>query len=186
MGQRVPDARRFLQVIWRHGVLVGIAAGAGLLAGAVFAALSPVMVTSTALIVLPQSSPSMATAVVIAGSDPVLASALPRVSAAASLEGLRRDVQVGSLTRYIVSVSAGARTAGQAEATADAVAASYIGYISSASSPAGRIPARMLQAATTATGTVPPMQVLAGALLGVVSGALTGVTAALWSGRPTD
>jgi capsular polysaccharide biosynthesis protein len=184
MSQQAPDLRRFLQVIWRHGVLVGIAAAVGLLAGAVFAAFSPVMVTSTALIVLPQSSPSMATAVVIARSDQVLARALPRVSPATSLEGLRGDVQVKSLTRYVVSVSASGRTAAQAEATANAVAASYIGYISSAGSPVGRVPTRMLESATSATGTAPPIQVLAGAVLGVVSGALTGVIAAFSSRRP--
>jgi hypothetical protein len=184
MRQQARDPRKSIQVIRRHGVLVGIAAAAGLLAGAVFAAFSPVMVTSTAVILLPPlPSPAVATAVVIAGSDPVLAGALPRVSPATSLEILRGEVQVRSVTRYVLSVSASARTAAQAEATANAVAASYIGYTSSAGSPAGPVPAHLLDPATTATGTRPLVQVLLGALLGLVSGALTGVTATLASRR---
>jgi hypothetical protein len=185
MRQQARDPRGSVQVIRRHGVLAGIAAAAGLLAGAVFAAFSPVMVTSTASVLLPPlPGPVLAATVVIARSDPVLAGALPRVSPAASLETLRGEVQVKSVTRYVLSVSASARTAAQAEATANAVADSYIGYTSSAGSPAGRVQARLLAPAISATGTRPLVQVLLGALLGLVSGALTGVTAALVSRGP--
>jgi uncharacterized protein involved in exopolysaccharide biosynthesis len=52
------DPRRFLQVIRRYGILVGITAAAGRLAGTVTAAVSPVTVTSTALVVLPQAAQS--------------------------------------------------------------------------------------------------------------------------------
>jgi len=185
MRQQARDPRGFFQVIRRHGVLVGIAAAAGLLAGAVFAAFSPVMITSTASVLLPPlPGPVLAATVVIARSDPVLAGALPRVSPAVSLETLRGEVQVKSVTRYVLSVSASARTAGQAEAAANAVAGSYIGYASSAGSPAGRVQAQLLAPAMSATGTRPLVQVLLGALLGLVSGVLTGVTAALVSRRP--
>jgi len=185
MRQQARDPRGFFQVIRRHGVLVGIAAAAGLLAGAVFAAFSPVMITSTASVLLPPlPGPVLAATVVIARSDPVLAGALPRVSPAVSLETLRGEVQVKSVTRYVLSVSASARTAGQAEAAANAVAGSYIGYASSAGSPAGRVQAQLLAPAMSATGTRPLVQVLLGALLGLVSGVLTGVTTALVSRRP--
>ena len=53
MRQQARDPREFFQVIRRHGVLAGFAASAGLLAGAIFAAFSPVMVTSTASVLLP-------------------------------------------------------------------------------------------------------------------------------------
>jgi hypothetical protein len=185
MRQQARDPRGFFQVIRQHGILGGIAAAAGLLAGAVFAAFSPVMVTGTASVLLPPlPGPVLAAAVVIARSDPVLAGALPRVSPAVSLETLRGEVQVKSVTRYVLSVSASAGTAAQAEATANAVADSYIGYTSSAGSPAGRVQAQLLAPAMSATGTRPLVQVLLGALLGLVSGALTGVTAALVSRRP--
>jgi uncharacterized protein involved in exopolysaccharide biosynthesis len=182
MRQLAPDLPRSTSILWRHGALVGIAIAVGLLAGAVFAAFSPVTVTSTALVMLPQSD--AASAAVVARSDPVLAGALLRGSPAASLEALRGEVQVKTLTRDVLAVSASARTAAQAEATANAVADSYIGYVSAPGSPAVRVQEQLLEPATTATGLVPPVRVLVGALLGLVSGALTGVVAALASRRP--
>lgn len=182
MRQLAPDLRRSISIIWRHGALIGIAIAVGLLAGAVFAAFSPVMVTSTAFVMLPQSD--VATAVVVARSDPVLAGALLRGSPATSLEALRGEVQVKSLPGDVLSVSATARTAARAEATANAVADSYIGYIRSPGSSAVRVQEQLLEPATTATGLVPPVQVLVGAMLGLLSGALTGVVAALASRRP--
>jgi hypothetical protein len=182
MSQLAPDLRRSISIIRRHGALVGIAIAVGLLAGAVFAAFSPVRITSTALVMLPQSD--VATAVVVARSDPVLAGAMLRGSPAASLAALRGEVQVTSPTRDVLAVSASARTAAQAEATANAVADSFIGYISSPGSSAVRVQEELLEPATTATGLTPPVQVLVGALLGLASGGLTGVVAAFASRRP--
>jgi len=182
MRQLAPDPRRSVSIIRRHGALVGIAIAVGLLAGAMFAAFSPVRVTSTAFVLLPQSD--VATAAVVARSDPVLVGALLRGSPAASLEALRGEVQVKSLPRDVLSVRASARTAAQAEATANAVADSYIGYIRSPGSSALRVQEQLLEPATTATGLAPPVQVLVGAVLGLVCGALTGVVAALASRRP--
>ncbi len=182
MHQLAQDPRRSISSIRRHGALLGIAVSAGLLAGALFAALSPVKVSSTAFVLLPQSD--VATAAVVARSAPVLAGALLRGSPARSVEALRGEVQVKALTGDVLSVSATARTAAQAEATANAVADSYIGYIRSPGSPALRVQEQLLEPATTATGLVPPAQVLIGALLGLASGALTGVAAALASRRP--
>jgi hypothetical protein len=182
MSQLAPDLGRSTGIIRRYGALVGIAIAVGLLAGAVFAAFSPVRVTSTALVMLPQSD--VATAVVVARSDPVLAGASLRGSPAASLVALRGEVQVKSLTRDVLSVSATARTAARAEATANAVADSYIGYIRSGGSSAVRVQQQLLEPATTATGLTLPAQVLVGALLGLASGALAGVVAALASRRP--
>jgi uncharacterized protein involved in exopolysaccharide biosynthesis len=183
MRRPAPNVRRPLGVIRRHAILVGIAVVAGLLAGAAAAALSPRTVTSTALVVLAPSSAGTASAAVLAGSDQVLAGALPSLSPAIALEALRGEVRVKSLTRDVLKVSASAGTVAQAEATANAVAASYIGYVSSESSPVGRVPARMLEPATRATGTAPRLPLPVGAVLGVVSGLLTGVFATLASSR---
>jgi hypothetical protein len=142
---------------------------------------SSVLRSLWAFVMLPQSD--LATAVVVARSDPVLAGALLRGSPAPSLEALRGQVQLKTLARDVLSVSATAKTAAQAEVTANAVADSYIGYIRSPGSLAVRVQEQLLEPALTATGLVPPVQVLIGALLGLVSGALTGVVAALASAR---
>jgi capsular polysaccharide biosynthesis protein len=190
MSKPASDLRRSLRVIRRYGILVGITATVSLLVGAATAAVSPVMVTSTALVILPQAGqnaaaaadgepgPFTATQEVIAGSNPVLSGALPHVRPAMSLTGLRHDIQIRSLAPYVISVNARGKTAGDAEATANAVARSYIQYIGSASSPAGRVPANLLELASSATGAAPLMRLLAGAMLGAVSGVLTGVIAA--------
>jgi capsular polysaccharide biosynthesis protein len=189
--------RRFFHVIRRYGILVGIAAAVSLLAGIATAAVSPATVTSTALVVLPQAgqnaaaaggepAPFTATQEVIAGSSPVLASALPDVRPAMSLSGLRHDVQIASPAPYVISVSARGDTAGDAEATANAVARSYLQYVDSASSPAGRVPAHLLEPATSVTGTARLLLLLVGAGLGAVSGVLTGVIAAVVSRRLTS
>jgi hypothetical protein len=86
-----------------------------------------------------------------------------------------------SQSRFSVARQSG--TAAQAEAAADAVAVSYISYISSASSPVGRVPALMLASAASATRTVLPLRLLVGAVLGAVSGLLAGVIAAFAGGR---
>ena len=81
MNEHALDLRRFLQAVRRHKILVGLIAVLGLLLGGAYAVLKPPLLTSTALIVLPQSainpqsvqttgSPFTATQVVIAGSTP--------------------------------------------------------------------------------------------------------------------
>ncbi len=182
MSQLAPDLHRSIWIFRRRGALVGIAIAVGLLAGAAFAAFSPVRFTSTALVMLPRSD--VATAVGVARSDPVLAGALLRGSPAASIDALRGEIEVKTLTGDVLSVSASARTAAQAEETVNAVADSYIGYIRSPGSSAVQVQEQLLEPATTAAGLTLPAQVVAGALLGLVSGALIGVVAALAGRRP--
>jgi hypothetical protein len=91
MSMPAPDLRRSFHGIRRYGIVVGIAVAVSLLAGIATAAVSPVTVTSTALVALPQAgqdavaasggepAPFTATQEVIAGSNPVLAGALPDV-----------------------------------------------------------------------------------------------------------
>lgn len=185
MSQSTPDLRGSRQVFRRYGILVGAAVAASLLAGVVTAAFSPAMVTSTALVALPLSTLTSAAAAAIADSDPVLAGALPELSPGTSLATVHGEVQAKSLTPYVLSVSARACTAAQAEATANAVAESYIGYAGSAGSPAGHVPAVILQPATSAIGAARLMRLLVGVMLGVAAGVLTGVIAALANRRLT-
>ena len=113
----------------------------------------------------------------------MLAGVLPELSPGTSLATVHGEVQVRSLTPYVLSVSARAGTAAQAEATANAVAVSYIGYAGAAGSPAGHMSAVMLQPAMSASGAAGLMRLLVGVMLGVASGVLTGVIAALANRR---
>jgi hypothetical protein len=179
MSQSAPDLRNSRQTFRRNGILIGAAVAASLLAGVATAAFSPAMVTSTALVALPATTLTSAAAVPIAASLPVLAGALPGLGAGTSVGTVRDEVQVTSARPDVLSITAQAGSAAQAEATANAVAESYIGYAGSAGLPAGHIPALMLAPATSASGAAGLMRLLVGALLGVASGVLIGVIAAL-------
>jgi hypothetical protein len=179
MSQSAQDLRSSRQIFRRYGILILAAVTASLLAGVVTAAFSPAMVTSTALVALPATTLTAAAAVPIATSDPVLAGALPSLSPGTSLTTVRGEVQASSPGPDVLSVTARAGTAAQAEATANAVAESYIGYAGSAGSPAGHMPAIMLQPAMSGSGAAGLMRLLVGAMLGLAAGVLTGVIAAV-------
>jgi capsular polysaccharide biosynthesis protein len=191
MSQQALDLRRSVQILRRHRILVAVAAVLGILAGGAYAKLHPPMMTSTALVVLPQNAQSpqvianggldayTATQEVIAGSNRVLSDALPDVRPRISLAELRHELQIGSLTSFVISISAEGAVAADAEATANAVANSYISYIGSADSPVGRVPAHLLQPAASAAGSAPLEVLIIDALIGAISGALIGVIVAL-------
>lgn len=196
MSEQALDLRRSAQIVRRHKLLVGIVTALGILAGGAYAALKPPMLTSTALVVLPPAAqsaqggpatgapdPYTATQEVIAGSSQVLTGALPNVRPAMSLSDLRGDIQIGSLTPYVISVGAKGKTAADAEATANAVADSYVQYLGSAGSPFGQVSAHLLEPATSATGSAPLTGFAIDALAGAVIGALVGAIAALAIGR---
>lgn len=195
MSQQALDLRRSIQIVRRRKVLVGLVAALGILVGGAYATLNRPLLTSTALVVLPQAVQStaggtttgpdsyMATQVVVAGSTPVLSGALPNILPAMSLEQLRSDVQIASPTSYVLSVTARSKVAADAEATANAVAHSYITYVGSANSPFGSIPAHMLESATSATASGFLTDLLVPCLLGALAGALIGVIASLAVGR---
>ena len=190
MRQETLGLSRFRQFVVMG--VVGEVAAVGLVTGIVFAALHPPMLTSTALVVLPQPSqsvetvapngaadPYMATQEVIADSSPVLSASLPDAHPAMSLAELRGDVQIKSVTNFVMTVSAKGRDAADAEATANAVARSYIVYVSSAGSPFGRVGAQMLEPATSATGRTLPAGLLITGGFGALYGAIAGAVGAL-------
>jgi capsular polysaccharide biosynthesis protein len=183
MSQQTLDLRRSMQILRRRRLIVGLVVLLGLLLGAAFAVLRPPTLTSRALVVLPNSTSSISTQVVIATSDPVLELALPDISPSMSVTGLRSKVQAQSLTNYIISVSAKGKTAAQAENTANAVAYSYVVYVGSPANPLGRVPARILQKATNATGTSPLRRLIIDALIGAGAGLLIGIIAVLGISR---
>jgi hypothetical protein len=179
MSQQALDLRRSLQIVRRYKALVGALAAVGLLGGAVYTALHPPQLASQALIVLPPVTRDVPTQVVIASSDPVLAAAQRSLDPAPTIRDLRRQVQVKSLTPNVISVNAEAATAAQAEDIANAVATSYIAYLSTPNSPGGQVPARLLQTASSATGTPRAVHLIIigglGALLGSLVGAIIAV-----------
>src|SRR5579859_4622861 len=197
MSQQALDLRTSVRVVRRHKVLVAIVMVLGMLAGGGYAFRYPPMLTSTALVLVPQSAgqstiatgnnggadPYTATQEVVAGSNQVLANALPNVRPPMSLSELLRVIQVGSLTPFVISISAKSKVAADAEATANAVARSYISYIGSAHSPVGRVSAQLLQPANSAAGTTRAKQTATFIALGAVGGGLVGIIIALAMGR---
>ena len=198
MSQQALDLRRSIQIVRRHKILVGVVLVFGILGSAALAQLKPPMLTSTALIALPTSAssqaanaaatstgtdPITATQEVVADSYQVLAGALPDVRPPVSLTQLHRIVQVGSVSQDILSVTAEGKNAADAEATANAVANSYIRYVGSAQSAVGHITAQLLEPANSASGPEPIERTVTYALVGGLAGLLIGVIFALAIGR---
>lgn len=197
MSERALDLRRSAQIVRRHKLLVCCLTVLGILAGVAYAVLKPPLLTSTALVVLPQSalnaqaaqsgssaiSPFTETQAVVADSYSVLAAALPNARPVVSLDELRTEVTVTPLTSYIISVSATNKSAADAEATANAVANSYISYANSASNPTGQLSALVLQSATSATGSKPLEKMIVNGVVGALAGLLIGVIIALTISR---
>ena len=184
MSQSAPDPYRFLRGSRRYGILIGIAVLAGLIAGPAAAAFSPATVTSTALVIQQVSGGCHRSTAAIADSGSLLVGA--KYSPAVSLATSSGDVQVTNLTPSILSVTATGGTADQAEDEANAVAENYIASADSAADPvdfaadpAGQAAAQLLQPATSATGTSGLTRLLDSAGLGLLSGLLVGVAAAL-------
>ena len=195
MSEKALNLRESVRIVRRRTRLVSAVAVVGLLAGGAYSTLRPPLLTSTTLIVLPQTAQAannaaaanssggsdtyMATQAVIARSTPVLSAALSSARPAMSLDALRADIQVNILTGYIMSINAHGKLAADAEATANAVAKSYIAYANSPSSPIPQASARILQPAASASGQNRWVALTIIALIGALAGALIGVIAAL-------
>lgn len=168
------------EVVTESACVIIAAATLGLLVGMVFAVLGPTVFRSRALVMLPSSAAQHTmTQVVIADSAPVLTGAIRRLGQAPSLQALHARVQAKSLSPAVISISAQGKTAAQAEDTANAVATSYLEYVSHAKNPAVRMQARLLQPAVRAAGSPPPQRLVIDGLLGALYGALIGATGAL-------
>ena len=109
----------------------------------------------------------------------MLAGAAGRVQPPVPLPVLRSRVQVSSPSPQIISISGSGTTAAQAQSVANAVARSYIAYLSSTTAPGVRVHARVLEPASPATGTPLVVRLLVAGLAGAVLGGLVGVVVAL-------
>jgi capsular polysaccharide biosynthesis protein len=182
MSGQALDLKRSAQMIRRHRTLVVVAAALGLMAGAAYTALNPPTYTSSAFVAV---TPSVSTASqpVIVTSAPVLSLALSSVGPGVSLAILHGRVHAQRVAAGLTSVSASGNTPAQAVVTANAVARSYVMYISSAGNVAGQLPAEVFQPATAATGTALPSRLFYAGGPGVLAGALIGAIIALAVGR---
>lgn len=197
MSQQALDLRRSMQILRRRKLLVALVVLLGILGGVAYAVLEPPMLSSTALVALQAppvsqqqtnttttgTDPFTATQQVVAGSSQVLADAMPNVHPATSLNDLRRDVKVSSPSTDIISITANGINTADAEATANAVANSYIRYVTSSQSVVGHVQAQLLESANLATGPSRIERFVVFGLLGGLGGALIGVIVALAVGR---
>jgi capsular polysaccharide biosynthesis protein len=183
MSQQPLDLKKSFLIIRRLKVLVGIVAAMGLLAGVAWAVIYAPPLSSTAVVSFPSSVQSTATEVVIADSYPVLSAASVKVTPPVSVDKLRTQVQVKSLTPYLISITATGKTADAAEATANAVANSYIAYVGAKNSPVGHVVAEMFQPAVTATGSSRISATVAKGAVGLLAGLIVGAVLSLAIGR---
>jgi len=152
VSPQVLDTKRFAHTLRRHRKIVGFAVVLGLVAGAAFTMLRPPLYSSKALVELPGEL-YIQTQVVVAISDTVLDGAMPNINPAVSLGTLRREVSATSLSTEIVQISAEGKTAAQAEGIANAVANSYVSFLSSPAAPGGKVVGHLLDSASPATRT---------------------------------
>ncbi len=195
MSEQAPDSRRSVQILRRYKKTFGAVTLLGLLLGIAYALLTPPMIASSALVVIPETvaqaqaaqagtaaSTTASTQAVVAGSTPVLAGALPSISPALSLLTLENRISVSSPAVSILAFTGEGKTASQAENIANAVANSYVAYVGSSSSPVGYVAAKVLQPASTASASKVPEQVATYSAVGVAVGAMIGFFVVLMIG----
>jgi capsular polysaccharide biosynthesis protein len=195
MSQQAPDSRRSIQILRRYKKTFGAITLLGLLLGVAYALLTPPMISSSALVVIPETVAQAQAAAgsdagtvtttqeVVAGSTPVLKDALTSISPALSLIALADRISVSSPAVSILSFTGEGKTASQAENIANAVANSYVAYVGSPSSPVGYVAAKILQPASTAPASKGREQIATYGAVGMAAGALIGLFVVLAIGR---
>lgn len=174
MSERALDLGRSWHIVRQHWQPLAAMAALGLVVGAGYTAFSPPGFSSSALVALPTSAKDIATQVVVAGSDPVLAGALGNSDGGGSLQTLRQHVHVTELTPNILSVGATGATAPAAVRTANSVAASYVAYVHTQGSAGGVVAANLFQPAVEASSEPVAAALGVACGIGVLAGALAG------------
>ena len=183
MTQQQPNLRRSMRTARRYKGIIGGVALLGVLVGAGYAVFNPPKQTSSALVILPTPKPNIATDALIAQSAPVLSGALQSIGRGTSLSELRKEITVTQATGNVLSINATDKTATEAEADANAVAASFLSFIESKNSPVGAVAGRVFVPATTATSGGAVKQFILYGLIGLVAGALIGLIVAFRKDR---
>ena len=123
MNQQPLNLRRSIEIVRRYKVLVGIVVVLGALGGIGYAVLTPPMLTTQALVIIPAPKPNIATQETIAGSTPVLSAALAKLGSPMSLQTFLTRISVSTVTPNVLSISANDKSASLAEEEANDVAA---------------------------------------------------------------
>lgn len=168
-----------LRAVRRHKVVFGVVVVLGVLAGAGFAVLRPPLLSSKVLVDVPASK-QIQTQALIAGSEPVLQAAR-RYDSALSFEQLLRQVKVVVSSSNLLAITVSAKTAADAQGVANAVARSYVAFVSVPGAPGGRVLAKVVCSpgsagcASPATGTSRSVWLAELAGLGGLAGVVLGV-----------
>lgn len=184
------NLREAIKIARRNKTIIGIAMAVGLIGGAAYGSINPTALTAQSLVLVQTTTPTdqastnpLGTQVVVATSTPVLAGAQRAIGDSDSLAQMRNQVTADSLTDSVLAISAEGGSARRAEQVANAVANSYVTFVGSSESPAGKVAAHVLAPATTAPGTSPFRHRLTYGLIGLLAGALIGFVAALARNR---
>jgi capsular polysaccharide biosynthesis protein len=192
-GQEL-DVKRSWRAIRRHRKAVAACAIAGLLGGITLGAFFPPLHTATSLVVLPPppvaapdttatAAHSVETQVLIATSEPVLASAGQNLDPPLDRETVNKRVEVTAVTRDVIEVQGQGTSEDEAIALTNAVTRIYLVFITTEQDLPGdlgdRSGARVLQAATTARGGSPFVHYGLFGLLGGLGGSLLGAVGVL-------
>ena len=195
MSQQELDLRGSIKMLRRHKKIFGAITLLGLVIGVAYALITPPLISSSALVIVPETAAQEAQAgatgsdivvttdEVVATSTAVLEGALPSISPAVSLTTLKGRISVSSPAVSILSFNGQGKTAAQAESVANAVANSFVAYVGSSSSPVGHMQATVLQPASAASASKASERIAAYGVLGAAAGALIGFFVALVIGR---
>jgi capsular polysaccharide biosynthesis protein len=135
LRNQISEARWALGALHRGKRVLALAALVGLVAGTVYAVAQPPPRTSTTLVLLPtparaeSSSSDVDTQVQIALSSSVLERAGRTVAPALSARSVKKMVAVRAPTPQLLQIEATSTKAAEARAVSQAVADSYVGYV---------------------------------------------------------
>lgn len=130
------DLQSSVATLRRRERVLGIAALAGLVAGIAFVLVQPSLLTSTTLVLLPtpaladSSSSDVDTQVHIALSATVLGRAGQKVTPALSAPSVEKIIDISAPTNQLIQIKAASTKAVEAQTLSQAVADSYVGYVS--------------------------------------------------------
>jgi capsular polysaccharide biosynthesis protein len=181
MSDQPLDLRKFLHILRRYWIVIGLTAVLGGLAGALYSLHNPPLASSSAVVEVSTASNSVtATQAVIADTDEaVLSTAVRQADPGLSMATMRKRVKATGLAPGVLSIRAEGTTAAQAERLADAVAQGYISYLGSS----GKLQAQMVSPATVASGWSLLAALITSACIGGLGGMLIGSIGSLAFGR---
>ena len=136
MSDQISDARSTTATLHRNKRVLVVAALAGLVAGAAYAVMAPPPLTSTTLVLLPtpaqaeSSNSDVETQIQIALSSTVLQRAGQAAVPVRSARSVKKMIAVTAPTNQLIQIQATSTKGAEAQAVSQAVADSYVVYVS--------------------------------------------------------